>query len=61
MELGQTEDRTGPLGESGGSWLEKSGNSMWQASTSKVVAPPESVTDRWVGPHEQVFNVPIAY
>jgi hypothetical protein len=25
-----------------------------------VVAPPVSVKDRWVGPHEQVLNVPIA-
>jgi hypothetical protein len=23
-----------------------------------VVAPPVSVKDRWVGPHEQVLNVP---
>jgi hypothetical protein len=28
-----------PLGESGDSWLGRSGSGMWQASTSKVVAP----------------------
>jgi hypothetical protein len=34
---------------------------MWQASTSKVVAPPVLIMDRSVGPCEQVLNVPIAY
>jgi hypothetical protein len=33
---------------------------MWRTGTSKVVAPPVSVKDRLVGPHEQVLNVPIA-
>jgi hypothetical protein len=50
----------GSLGESGDSWLGWSGSGMWQAETSKVVAPPMSVKDRWVGPCEQVWNVLIA-
>jgi hypothetical protein len=33
---------------------------MWKAGTSKFVAPPVSVKDRWVEPHEQVLNVPNA-
>jgi hypothetical protein len=33
---------------------------MWQAGTSKVVAPLVLIKDRSVGPHEQVLNVPIA-
>jgi hypothetical protein len=33
---------------------------MWKAGTSKVVAPPMSVKDWWVGPREQVLNVSIA-
>jgi hypothetical protein len=33
---------------------------MWKADTFKVVAPPVSVKDQCVGPHEQVLNVPIA-
>jgi hypothetical protein len=32
-------DREGPLGERGGSWLGRLESGMWQASTSKVVAP----------------------
>jgi hypothetical protein len=34
---------------------------MCKASAFKAVAPPVSVKDRWVGPREQVLNVPIAY
>jgi hypothetical protein len=33
---------------------------MWKGSTSNVVAPTVLVKDRWVGPHKQVLNVPIA-
>jgi hypothetical protein len=33
---------------------------MWKAGTFQVVAPPVSIKDRWVGPREQVLNVPIA-
>jgi hypothetical protein len=41
--------------------LGKSRSEMWKAGTSKVVPPlPVSVKDRWVGPREQVLNVPIA-
>jgi hypothetical protein len=36
------------------------GVGIWQAGTSMVVAPPVSIRDRSVGPHEQVLNVPIA-
>jgi hypothetical protein len=32
-------DRAGPLGERGDNWLERSGSIMWQAGTSKVIAP----------------------
>jgi hypothetical protein len=39
--------------------LGRSGSEMWKASTSKVVALPMSVKDHWVGPREQVLNVPI--
>jgi hypothetical protein len=35
----------GPLGESEDSWLGRSGSGMWQAGTSKLVAPPVSVKD----------------
>jgi hypothetical protein len=45
--------------ESGDCWFGRSGSGTWQASTSKVVAPPVSVKDRWFGPHEQVLNIPI--
>jgi hypothetical protein len=41
--------------------LGMSGSVIWQADTFKVVAPPVSVRDRWVGPREQVLNVPITY
>jgi hypothetical protein len=34
---------------------------MWKVDTSKVVAPPVSIKDRWVGPHEQMLNVPMTY
>jgi hypothetical protein len=51
----------GPLGESEDSWLERSESGTRQAGTSKVVAPPVSVKDRWVGLREQVLNVPITY
>jgi hypothetical protein len=34
---------------------------MWKAGTSKVVAPPVSIKDRSIDPHEQVLNVPIVY
>jgi hypothetical protein len=37
--------------------LGRSGSVMWKASTSKIVAPPMLVKDRWVGPCEQVLNV----
>jgi hypothetical protein len=37
------------------------GDGMWKGGTSKAVAPPVSVNDLWVGPHEQVSNVPIVY
>jgi hypothetical protein len=33
---------------------------MWKTGAFKVVAPPVSVKDRWIGPREQVLNVPIA-
>jgi hypothetical protein len=46
--------------ESGDSWLGRSGSGMWQAGTSKVVAPPVSVKDRWVAPRELALNVLIA-
>jgi hypothetical protein len=46
--------------ESGDSWLGRSGSGMLKTGTSKVVAPPVSIKDRWVGPREQVLNVPIA-
>jgi hypothetical protein len=32
-------DRAGPLGERGDSWSGRSGSGIWQAGTSKVVAP----------------------
>jgi hypothetical protein len=32
---------------------------MWKAGAFKAVAPPVSVKDRWVGPREQILNVPI--
>jgi hypothetical protein len=38
----------------------RSGSGMSKAGTSKVVALPVSINDRWLGPHEQVLNVPIA-
>jgi hypothetical protein len=41
--------------------LGRSGNGVWKAGTFKAIPPPVSVTDRWVGPHEQVLNVPITY
>jgi hypothetical protein len=34
---------------------------IWKASASKVVAPPVSIKDWWVGPHKQVLNVLILY
>jgi hypothetical protein len=40
--------------------LGKLGSGMWKAGAFMVVAPPVSVKDRWVGPCEQVLNVPIA-
>jgi hypothetical protein len=46
--------------KSGDCRLGRSGSDMWKAGTSKVIAPPVSVKDRWVGPREQVLNVPIA-
>jgi hypothetical protein len=49
-------DRAGPLGERGDSWSGRSRSGMWQAGTSKVVAPHVSINDRLVGPHEQVLN-----
>jgi hypothetical protein len=42
-------------------WLGRSGSGMWKADTSKFVAPPVSDKDRWVGPREQILNVPITY
>jgi hypothetical protein len=50
----------GPLGERGDSWSGRSASDTWKVGTSKVVAPPVSVKDRSIGPHEQVLNVPIA-
>jgi hypothetical protein len=41
--------------------LGRSESDIWQAGTSKVVALPMSVKDRWVSPREKVLNVPIAY
>jgi hypothetical protein len=41
--------------------LGRSVSVMWQAGTSKVIAPPVLVKDRWVGPREQVLNVLITY
>jgi hypothetical protein len=41
--------------------LGRSGSVMWRARTYKVVPPPLSVKDQWVGPREQVWNVLIAY
>jgi hypothetical protein len=41
--------------------LGRSESVMWKAGTSKVVAPPVLVKNRWVGPREQVLNVPVAY
>jgi hypothetical protein len=41
--------------------LGRSGSVMWKAGTSTVVPLPVSVKDRWVGPHDQVLNVPIVY
>jgi hypothetical protein len=38
----------------------KVGEWCWQAGTYKVVAPSVSIKDRWVDPHEQVLNIPIA-
>jgi hypothetical protein len=32
---------------------------MWKVGTFKVVAPLVLVKDRWVGPREQVLNIPI--
>jgi hypothetical protein len=46
--------------ESEDRWLGRSGSGTWKVDTFKVVAPPESVKDRWVGPHEQVLNVSVA-
>jgi hypothetical protein len=40
--------------------LGRSGSELRKADTSKVVAPLVSVKYRWVGPCEQVLNVPIA-
>jgi hypothetical protein len=37
------------------------GSVIWKVVTFKVVAPPVPVKDRWVGPREQVLNVPIVY
>jgi hypothetical protein len=45
--------------ERGDRWLERLGSGMWKAGAFKTVASPMSVNDRWVGPREQVFNVPI--
>jgi hypothetical protein len=42
----------GPLGERGDSWSGRSGSGMWQAGTSKVVAPLVLVKNRWVDPRE---------
>jgi hypothetical protein len=39
--------------------LGRSESVIWKASTSKVVAPPVSVKERWVGPDEQTLNIPI--
>jgi hypothetical protein len=39
-------------------WL---GSGMWKTDTSKVVAPPVLVEDRWIGSREQVLNVLTAY
>jgi hypothetical protein len=47
--------------ERGDSWLGRLGNGMWKVGTSKVVAPPVLIKDRWVDPREQVLNVPVAY
>jgi hypothetical protein len=47
--------------ERGDSWSERLGSGTWKTSISKVVAPPMSVKDRLVGPHEQVLNIPFAY
>jgi hypothetical protein len=41
-------------------WLERMGSVLWQAGTSKGVAPLVSVKDRWVDPCEKVLNVLIA-
>jgi hypothetical protein len=46
---------------SGDHWLGRSGSDTRKSGTSQVVAPPVSVKGRWVGPHGQVSNVPIAY
>jgi hypothetical protein len=46
--------------ESGDHQLGRSGSGLWKASTSKAVAPPMLVKDRWIGPREQILNVPIA-
>jgi hypothetical protein len=37
--------------------LEMSDSVMWKVNTSKVVAPPVLIKDRWVNPREQVLNV----
>jgi hypothetical protein len=50
----------GPYVKSGDLRLGKSGSDMWKVSTSKTVALPVSIKDRWVSPREQVLNVPIA-
>jgi hypothetical protein len=46
--------------ESEDCWLGRSESGTWKAGNFKVVAPPESVKDRWVGSREQVLNVPVA-
>jgi hypothetical protein len=45
--------------ESGDHRLGRSGSGLLKTGTSKVVVPPVSIKDRWVGPREQVLNVPI--
>jgi hypothetical protein len=45
--------------ERGDRRMEKSWSGMWKADTVKAIALPVSIKDRWVGPHEQVMNVPI--
>jgi hypothetical protein len=52
--------QVGPLG---GKWrlsVRKVGECGMESWPFKAIAQPVSIKDRWVGPHEQVLNVPIA-